>query len=99
MQTFRKELPDETPELAEAVPPKLLNALRAYAIHHSEVGHFLTAVLSNDLVEAFGRADIGSRLALNDIVTYVVNAFPSDCWGSKEKVAAWLAQKPIEPPY
>jgi hypothetical protein len=54
------------------------------------VGSFLFAVLSNNLVEAFRRADDGNAAAMQEIVAYCYNKLPSECWGSKEKVEAWL---------
>ncbi len=55
-------------------------------------GGFLRAVLENDLAGAFGRADDDNRRAMHDIVCYVYNELPSQCWGSPAKVAAWLTQ-------
>ena len=88
-----KDLPDETPELAAAVPARLLEGLRAYAIEHRPVGGFLTAVLSNDMHRAVALADIESIREIRGIMLYVVNALPCDCWGNEAKVAAWLSEK------
>jgi len=56
------------------------------------LGSFLTAVLSNNLTQACGRADDSNLRALPDIVRYCYNELPSDCWGSPEKVEAWRAK-------
>lgn len=85
-------LPDETPELAAAVPPRLLEALRAYAIERRATGQFLRAVLENDFQGAIGRADPESLSAIKGIAEYVFGALPSQCWGSREKINAWLSQ-------
>ena len=53
-------------------------------------GVFLTAVLSNDLMEALGRADRENRETLYDICGYIYNEIPSACHGSPEKVKGWL---------
>ena len=53
-------------------------------------GGFLTAVLSNDLKEAFGRADEKSRAGLFAIVKWLYNEAPSTCWGNSDRVEAWL---------
>lgn len=74
----------------DRVPLPTLQGLQRYAQRHCPVGHFLTAVLSNDLMEAVGRADEGNRAALADICTYVFNYLPIGCWGSPAKVQAWL---------
>jgi hypothetical protein len=49
-------------------------------------GGFLTAVLENNLSEAFGRADMHNSRILKEIVGYVYNRLPSKSWGSREKV-------------
>jgi len=61
-----------------------------YVNEHYPVGHFLTAVLSNDLVGAFSRADDHNLRAMMDIVSYCYNDIPSTCWGNPEKVKKWL---------
>ena len=53
-------------------------------------GDFLMAVLKNDLTEACGRADVFNKMNLHMIVEYVYNFMPHECWGSPEKVKAWL---------
>lgn len=55
-------------------------------------GSFLTAVLENDLAEAVGRADFQNIEVLPAIVAFVYRNLPSPCWGSKEKVEAWLVK-------
>ena len=58
-----------------------------------EPGGFVTAVLANDLKEAFGRADIQNRETMFQIVSYVYNEIPNMCQGSYEIVKNWLAKK------
>lgn len=76
------------------IPDYTMRGLRQYADDHQPVGGFLTAVLSNDLKGAFGRADENNRAAMFDIVSYCYNDIPSECWGSPEKVEAWLSRRP-----
>lgn len=86
-------------ELMEvAIPARTLEGLRDYELHYYDPGDFLTAVLSNDLFEAFGRADEKNTRAMLRIVIYVWNTLPRQSWGSPEKVKAWLAQRvaPVE---
>jgi hypothetical protein len=54
------------------------------------LSNFLTAVVTNDLKESFGRADHINRRLMFDVVSWFWNYAPSECWGSKEKVAAWI---------
>jgi len=56
-------------------------------------GGFLKAVLENNLMEAMSSADASNREALYEIVMYVYNKMPMDCWGSPEKVKRWLKTK------
>lgn len=61
-----------------------------YVKHGCNPGGFLTAVLENDLKEAFGRADIINRDRLFEIVSYCYNSIPTICWGSKSAVKEWI---------
>jgi|TARA_Y100000310_G_scaffold309003_1_gene352677 hypothetical protein len=53
-------------------------------------GDFLDAVFSNDLMESFARADEQNRQDMFEIVSYLYNHAPMECWGSREKVKLWL---------
>jgi len=68
-------------------------ALDRYVNHRILPGGFLTAVLSNDLFGAVGRADKENLAALGDIVKYVYNELPSGCWGSKDIMWRWVENK------
>lgn len=70
------------------------DALRAYVEQGRPVAErdFLEAVLLNDLVNAFGRADTENLPRIRDYVVWMWNEAPSSCWGSKEKVEKWVAQ-------
>jgi hypothetical protein len=74
------------------VPEHLHDGLIRYVLHHVAVGHFLTAVLSNDLRESFARADETSGPALGKIVAWLYWNAPSPAWGSRAAVKAWLAE-------
>jgi hypothetical protein len=75
----------------DKIKPEIIESLRRYADHHVPTGGFLRAVLSNDLLEAVIKADDDNRTALVDIVGYCYEEIPHDCWGSPERVRAWLA--------
>lgn len=90
-----KERDDASTELAHkaieaGVPVTTAFTIANYVIHKIQTGGFLFAVLSNDLSESFARADMGNRAAMFEIVSFIYNSIPSKCWGSKEKVQAWL---------
>ncbi len=74
------------------IPPRMAQALLDW-INKGEVpGHFLQAVLRNDLTSAVARADSENLANLPAYVFFLYNEAPSPCWGSVEKVSAWAAQ-------
>jgi hypothetical protein len=73
-----------------AVPQGIKNSLDRYVKEGTPTGGFLYAVLSNDLFEAFGRADIDNRMSLFDICSYIYGELPSTCHGSREIVNEWI---------
>jgi hypothetical protein len=75
------------------VPERLHGGLVRYLVHGMQPGHFLTAVLENDLAEAMGRADESSRASLFALVSFLYNDAPSTAWGSPSKVASWRLAK------
>jgi hypothetical protein len=68
-------------------------SLERYRDYGVPTGDFLNAVLTNDLVEAFGRADEQNALDMHEIVKYIYNHMPSGCWRTKEKITAWIEHK------
>lgn len=79
----------------DMLPERMVGALIRYFDHHLEPGHFLTAVLSNDLVEAVGRADDENKYLLPHYVIWLYNYIPGrpNGWGSPEAVKEWLRRK------
>ena len=75
------------------IPQNLIDSFDRYVNHGIPCGGFLNAVLSNDLMEAFGKADEDNRLILFDICQYIFNEVPLDCYGSREKVQDWIEKK------
>jgi hypothetical protein len=82
------------PRLIEAgIPPYMHDGLLDYLIRRRPPGHFLTAVLSNDLTDAVGRGDNTNLQALPQYVRFLYSSAPSNAWGSPAKVAAWLDER------
>lgn len=81
----------------QGVPEHLRDGLLRYIEHGISPGHFLTAVLENDLMGAVGRADSESARGLVGLCTYLYNDAPSGCHGSPEKVAAWVKRHRVIP--
>lgn len=75
----------------DRLPEAMRERARDYVERHQPVGHFLTAVLENNLVNAIGAADAENRAAIEDWALWLFNDIPSACWGSRAKVEAWLA--------
>ena len=67
-------------------------SLDRYVNDKIPTGGFLEAVLSNNLVEAVGRADSNNIQRIPEIVKYIYNNLPSNCWGDKETVTKWLSK-------
>ena len=69
------------------------DSLDRYVKDYVPTGGFLQAVLENDLMESFGRADSVNQQNMLNILKYLYNHVPMGCRGSKEKVKAWLAKR------
>ena len=74
----------------ERIPESTLETLKRYINHRIPPGSFLEAVLSNDLFEAFARADVHNRQAMHHIVDWLYNYVPSASHGSREAYREWL---------
>jgi hypothetical protein len=69
---------------------EIKEAMDRYANTGCPLGGFLTAVMENNLMEAFGRADEDNTRDMREIVAYVYNEMPGTCHGSPEIVAEWI---------
>lgn len=74
------------------LPESLQDGMRLYIEDRIPTGSFMLAVLSNDLLTACERADDVNRYRLFDIVDWLYNEAPRECWRSPEAVKTWLAQ-------
>jgi len=71
------------------IPERIKQAIDAHVATGKPCGHFVTAVLENNLSQALHRADLECFENLREIVSYVHWEITSACHGSKEKVAEW----------
>lgn len=78
--------------MSVGIPQHIKFSLDEYAKSGRPTGGFLRAVLENDLMKAAGKADEFSRIAFFDICSYIYNKMPLSCYGSPEKVEAWLQE-------
>lgn len=75
--------------LSRYIPPHMHGAMRRWVMQGIMPGGFLSAVLSNDLMGAAGRADDENRDRLIDYCTFLYSHAPSGCFGSPTVVASW----------
>jgi len=72
------------------LPDHIREGFRGYIEDRTPPGGLVRACLENSLVGAFGAADEINRRRMFDIANFLYNEAPSPCWGSREKVKAWL---------
>lgn len=75
------------------LPEHCRGGMRRYVEDGLMPGDFLTAVLENNLVEAFARADDINIHRLFDYANFLYNELPISAWGSPEKVERWAARQ------
>lgn len=71
------------------IPERYHGGLERWVDHGIEPGHFLRAVLKNDLKEALARSDEPTTSNMAIIVTWLYNHSPRGCWGSPEHYEKW----------
>ncbi len=93
---------EATPSIAgcdfyiERVPARTQEALQRYVQDGIEPGDFLKSVLTNNLHNAIAQADDENLQAIREIVMFVYNHLPSNCWGSDEIVHEYIYGEPEE---
>lgn len=84
------------------IPHRMMTMLDDYVKHGRLSSDFLRAVLSNDLIEACGKADAVNLQNLPAYAAWMYNVAPPNCYGSVNKVNTWLdrpaAQLKVVPP-
>jgi hypothetical protein len=94
--TLFEDYPNKTAILVNVVdgltmiPEGMRETVFYYVAYGLPGGHFLNAVVSNNLKEAVARADTLNTKALPEYVRYFYNHAPAECWGSEENAANWL---------
>ena len=69
--------------------PILIETMVNWVCHKLHPGGFVTAVLSNDLFEACGRADTQNSAQLDLICRFIYNNIPRGCYGSHKAMENW----------
>ncbi len=75
------------------IPPRMWDGIVRYVMHGCSPGHFLTAVVTNDLKSAVMRADDENKLLLWDYVSFFYNHTPTSCWGSQQAFLNWIDKR------
>jgi hypothetical protein len=52
-------------------------------------GHFLYAIITNDLQETYARADDENIIRIHSYIMFFYNHTPVGCWGSKRNAEEW----------
>jgi hypothetical protein len=76
-----------------------IETINLYVTKGCPPGSFVEAVLSNDLMESFCRADRENFKTMGPIASYIYNEIPgrgSGCWGSRDEVQAWIDRGGLE---
>ncbi len=81
---------DEILKRHPRVSIQLIESITRYVEIRVPAGGFLHACLQNDLSGATSRADSMNARLLPEIVSLIYCEVPSEAWGTREKVAAWL---------
>ena len=74
----------------DPLPARMADAMVRYVINGIPPGHFLTAVLENNLMGALGRADDENRHLLYEYAVFLRNYAPLGCYGSPAAVRDWI---------
>jgi hypothetical protein len=71
------------------IPERMHTGIIKWILVGQMPGHFLSAVIKNDLRECIEKADDENMLLLSAYIQFFYNHSPTGCWGSKDKVLQW----------
>lgn len=72
------------------IPAHMQEAIRRYVVQGLQPGDFLTAVITNDLLNAVNRADADNLPLLKLYMRWFYNEAPAPCWGSRQNMTEWM---------
>lgn len=72
------------------IPVHMVSGIKNYIEAGHPVGGFLYAVITNDLTEAFARADDINVLYMREWVMFLYNQMPFGSWRTKENYETWI---------
>ncbi len=76
--------------LLENIPGHMVPGVVNWVLEGKVPGGFLQAVINNDLMGALGKADDTNKHKLWNYGMFFHNFAPSGCYGSPDKVQAWI---------
>ena len=79
--------------VARGIPAYMHMSILRYVCDRQPVGSFLTALLQDKLSAAVMSADEDNRAALEQWIALMVWDLPGACWGSVQKVDAWMGRR------
>lgn len=79
------------------IPGPVQTELTEFIENGTAAGPFVHAVLSNNLVDAVAFSTSAEIANIKDIVHWVVNFAPSDCWGVEAVALRWCELHPNRP--
>ncbi len=74
------------------MPDYMQGGLLAYVLRGDPPGDFLRALLSNNLMETFARADINNSKLIPEYCRFLRWHVPGNCKGSPLRVKEWIAE-------
>ena len=74
------------------VPEYMWDGLERWFLEGVPSGHFLRALLDNDLMEAFSRADGTNQRNMHNYALFLYNYAPRGSYGSPANCKAWQAK-------
>ena len=80
----------------ERLPEHMQEGARSYVETGRPPGGFMRAVLCNDLMGAFSRADAANEAHMKEWTMWLFNDAPSGCWGDEETVNEWVESGGLE---
>jgi len=72
------------------IPEYMHAGIQGYVDHGWELGSFLGAILSNDLVSAAENADDINKAYLFEYAQFMYCELPRACWGDRETIKEWI---------
>ena len=74
----------------DMLPLHMVEGVMSYVMKGRKTGDFLRGVLENDLTMSVLHADRRNQACLESWVDWLVWYAPPTCWGSPDKVRAWI---------